>query len=64
MLSPDPQSRSGSFVEIFANDGEWFVRIVEHGRLTQLLSFEEEAAARSYADRQRLRLQMQPADGQ
>jgi hypothetical protein len=33
-----------------------FVRIVEDGRQTQLLSFEIEASARSYADGQKMRL--------
>jgi hypothetical protein len=52
----DPDSET--FVDILDNDGEWFVRIVEDGRQTQLLSFEVEASARAYADGQTMRLKM------
>jgi hypothetical protein len=47
--------RPPSFIEIEECAGEWFVRVVEHGRET-VRNFDLESFAISYAEGERIRL--------
>ena len=48
-------------VELTEACGEWFVRVIKDGSAT-VLSFEIEADAIDFADRERLRLRLQKFD--
>lgn len=55
MVEPLAQDNSPDSVEITENMGEWFVRVVRHGK-AEISTFEAEAFALSFASGQRLRL--------
>jgi hypothetical protein len=48
-------------VEILENDGEWYVRVIEHERET-INTFELELFAMAFAEHQRLRLGLKEFD--